>query len=296
MRKSGLMFMLLLTCSLLFSQQTGTFADYLPLARQNNGDLLFNKTAVNPSFSDPSVRWSGQVQFQEQWLGFSGSPTEQNAFFQWNIPETGHTAGIELERWGNADLRNRMVRFSYSYRHTLTEQSGLAAGLSLDLTSLKPDSLLTTFLRDPRNSYFIPNLHAGVSYRLRSMQFGISYGGIRSYSLEGIRQEYPVNLHELILSYTSLTTLGAVLSLNSDVVIMTDLGQLDYYLATRFIFKEKFSGGVYFNSVHNSKGLVLSFQGFKKLEIAYQFYFNVIGEQILGGHSFLIRYELPVPE
>lgn len=275
-----------------YCQIPTSLEQFLPLSRVKNGDLIFQKSAFNPAIHDESNDLCIQLRFQEEWLGLSNPPSEQNLSFHWNLPGSGHRLGMEAERWGNPQIRNQYIRLNYSYLFQIDEESSLSAGIHIDLASLKIDDKLLTNLNDPQDSYFLPDLQLGAAYNYRSLKFGISYGGLFNRNLEGRREDFLVKQQSLIASYSSKTRLGEVLALNSDILLMTDFSSIDYYLSTRFLYNELFSAGAFYNSIQTSKGLFLSVVLFEKLELGYQFYFNVINERLLGGHSLMLGMNL----
>ena len=275
-----------------YGQQSATISDYLPIDRYNNGDLLFNQLAVNPAWGSDSILIQGRAQLQEQWIGFSESPVEQNFTISGHIPGTMHRAGIEVEWWGNRSIRNRLVRFNYRYLYVIDSRQSIIGGVNLDLASLKMDEIHGLVLADSSQSFFTPNLHLGVQYRYNRWTLGAAYGGLFKNELEGERYNYLVSERSLLLNYSSWTRIGAIFRFSSDVVLATNFEKLSYFIATRFTWKDMITGGVFYNSYNKSKGLLFSGLFFDHFEIGYQFYFNAIEDQLLGGHSVFLGYRL----
>lgn len=272
-------------------QQTG-LDDYLPLLHHNNGDMIFNPTAVNPAMSNDSIAFLGRALLQEEWMGFSDSPTERNLTLIGQIPNTMHTVGLELEWWGNSSIRDRMIRLNYSYRYIINDEQSVKAGANIDFASLKLNETHEQVLEEPSNSYFHPNLHLGVCYTIKRFRFGLSYGGIVRNKLEGRREDYLITESSLLVNYTSWKKLGSSLKFRSDIILGSNFEKINYSFMTRFTFKEMITGGVFYNSINKSKGIIFSGLFFERFEIGYEFYFDVIEDKLLGGHALVLGYRL----
>lgn len=299
MRKSVLLFLLLLFFRTAFSQQDPQITHY-----------MFNPVFFNPAFSGSEGTTRLTALHRTQWLGYQptldegGAPSTQ--LFTFSNPLLGMNSGIggyvSNDRLG--PLNNLEVQGSYAYFKKLGNgllSAGVKAGFysqTIDFAKYRAinpnDPLINT---KGKESQVKPDLGLGLSYRTEKFYAGVSMNHI-------LRSTFDFGLNQrAMLQPTLYLTGGYFYEVNFDLklqvmtLVKSDFNKTAIDFGGIAYFKDTMWGGL---SFRESEAAILMF-GYsllrdKSLKIGYALDY-VIKDQPAKqptSHEIMLAYELPV--
>jgi type IX secretion system PorP/SprF family membrane protein len=164
LKKYGLLFLLLLSISRGYAQQTIQFSQY-----------VFNGLAVNPAYAGYKEDWTASFSFRSQWVGIDGAPRTGTASFDGLTRNPNKKVGLGLvattDRLGPQNTSSVYGNYAYRLQLDAEDTKRLSFGLGFGVTQYNLDG--TKFSATDPGDGTIP---LGVQSKLSpDFRFGVYY-------------------------------------------------------------------------------------------------------------------------
>ena len=304
-RISGLIFILIMTHTAVFSQQEAQFTQY-----------MFNNLAINPAYAGlkGSICATGLV--RQQWMGFKDmegmnvAPQTYLVSLDAPIRVLHGGAGLTIynDKLGYED--NIGVKLAYAYRFNIADgemSAGVQVGFlnkSIDFSKFKPleaDDLVLTS-KSKESTMFI-DFAAGVFYKVPNQYYvGISASQLSQSSQEIGSLEQKLKTHFYLTGGYEYVIPGLPsLEILPSVLIKTDGVSAQYDVTAMGRYNNKFWGGVNYR-VQDAVSILLG-MNYRNLNFGYSYDIttSALGRkgrssgshEIMVGYCFKIEIEKP---
>jgi type IX secretion system PorP/SprF family membrane protein len=288
MKKRILLFALLLTAVLSYSQQDAQFTQY-----------MYNTININPAYAGSRGALSIFGLYRTQWVGIEGAPVTSTASLNTPLNESRLGLGISLINDKIGPTTENTISADLSYTIDTSDDWKLSFGLKgtanlfdLDATKLNnvvPDPSLQNY------STFSPNIGAGVYWHSDYAYIGLSIPNF----LETQRyDDNDVKIYKEKINYYLIA--GYVFDLNDTVKFkpavltkMVEGAPLQVDVSGNFMFFDKLMMGVSYRWSAALSAMV-GFQVSDGLYIGYGYDRETtnLNNYNSGSHEIFLRYEL----
>ena len=297
MKKSAIICMLVLNCSLAFSQQDPIFTQY-----------MFNKLAINPAYAGSSEALSFDLIDRFQWVGVDDGPNTLSFTAQTNMPNPHLGAGLYVYRDALGPSIETGLMGSFAYR-ILFPKATLSMGaqfgfdyMNIDWGALNPEDPNDPLLQDQVKNRAVPD--AGVGFYFYAKRY---YVGISSTHLLQNKIVVSENVDDGTTSFSKL--LRHFYAMGGGVVPISD--NLDFRpavmikyvqnapvqadLSLALLIHKVFWIGVSYRT-ENCLTMMAEVNIMKNLHIGYSYdaWFNQLAGFNKGSHEIRIGYDIDV--
>jgi type IX secretion system PorP/SprF family membrane protein len=290
--KLNIIALILINCSVAFSQQLPQFSQY-----------MFNTISINPAYAGSRETLSVVGLHRSQWVGIQGAPTTQTLSV--HAPLSNEKIGLGLSVI-NDELGFENFTYIYgdfSYTIKTGEKTRLAFGLKAGFTSYGLDKdFQNEEALDPTifgvEDRWTVNLGAGAYWHTNKWYLGLSAPRITTRDLSNNSDEFQA-LERVSYYFTG----GYVFDLGDNTKLKpafllkaTNGAPLSIDVNANFLFFEKFwlGAGYRINEQTSSLGGLADFQISEQLRIgyAYEYPFSDLNSFTGGTHEILLMFEL----
>lgn len=266
---------------------------------------MFNTLGINPAYAGSRDALTITLLHRSQWVTFPGAPVTQSVTAHAPVLNDMFSLGLSVVNDAVGPVRNSSFFIDYAYRVRLTDESKLALGLKVGLSSLQAN--LTSLAldqginkEDPAFSdnltgQISPNVGFGVYYTNRKFYAGISTPRLfkSTYSTAVDSSLYKEQQHYFFI-------MGASYALNEKFEIVpttfmkiTKGAPIEADFSARLVYDNKFSVGAMYRTL-DAAGLLVGVSLTEQLYAGYSFdwsFPNATSKYNNGSHEIVLRYD-----